>query len=215
MRSTRPRLALAVLPVLATVACAGQPDASVSESAPPGIPSPARATELLESTEVAPTGSMDGYDRDRFPHWSAAEGKNCNVRERVLIRDGSDVSTGEDCYPTAGEWDSWYDDGTWTDPSDLDIDHVVPLAEAWRSGASAWSTDEREDFANDLDGPQLVAVTDNVNRSKGDDPPHEWMPPDESVHCGYAAAWVRVKHDWELTVTSEERAALLDVLRDC
>ncbi|NYH78952.1 hypothetical protein FHR84_002277 [Actinopolyspora biskrensis] len=206
---------LAALPLLATLSCGGPSTATEYEAAPPGTPSAAEAADLLDELRVAPEGSMDGYDRDEFPHWAKAEGRNCNVRERVLIREGTDVDTGRDCYPTSGEWNSWYDGGTWTDPSDLDIDHIVPLGEAWRSGASEWSTDKREDFANDLDGPQLVAVTDNVNQSKGDDPPEEWLPPDESVHCGYAAAWTGTKHNWELSVTTEEKKTLRDVLQGC
>lgn len=158
---------------------------------------------------------MDGYDRDKFPHWNEAPGENCNTREYVLRRDGEGVRTGTDCYPTAGTWHSPYDDGTWTDPADLDVDHVVPLAAAWRSGAAEWSTDKRERFTNDIDSPQLLAVTDNVNQEKGDDTPDEWLPPNSDYHCTYAAAWVAVKHKWELTVTGAEKTKLSSVLSSC
>ncbi|SDR06221.1 HNH endonuclease family protein [Actinopolyspora saharensis] len=206
---------LLTLPLLATLSCGGPSTGAEYESAPPGTPSAAEAADLLDELRVAPKGSMDGYDRDEFPHWAEAEGRNCNVRERVLIREGTGVDTGRDCYPTSGEWESWYDGETWTDPSDMDIDHIVPLGEAWRSGASEWTVDKREKFANDLDGPQLVAVTDSVNRSKGDDAPDEWLPPDRSTHCGYAAAWTGTKHKWELSVTTAEKKTLRDVLQGC
>jgi len=80
----------------------------------------------------------------------------------VLNRDGTDLVIGSDCYPTQGEWYSPYDGATWTAASDVDIDHVVPLSNAWRSGASSWTEDRRRQFANDLANPQLIAVTDNV-----------------------------------------------------
>lgn len=183
---------------------------------PPGIPSTEVARTQLAELTVAPEGSMDGYDRDKFPHWGTAPGgDNCNVREYVLKRDGTNVEVGSDCYPTSGTWDSAYDDGSWTDPSDLDIDHVVPLAAAWRSGASDWTTAKREKFANDIEGPQLIAVTDNVNQTKGDSTPDEWLPPDAGYHCTYAAMWVGSKHDWKLTVTQAEKAALDKALSGC
>lgn len=59
----------------------------------------------------------------------------------------------------------------------MDIDHLVPLSNAWKSGASAWTTAQRQTFANDLTHPQLLAVTDNVNESKGDSGPEDWKPP--------------------------------------
>ncbi|WP_019806620.1 HNH endonuclease family protein [Saccharomonospora halophila] len=170
----------------------------------------ARLAELTVEEE----GTLDGYDREEFPHWSS-QGDNCDTREVVLERDGTDVETGEDCYPTSGSWKSPFDGETWTDPSDLDVDHIVPLAEAWRTGADGWGTDRRENFANDLDGVNLLAVTDNVNQSKGDRGPEEWLPPLESYHCEYAALWIEVKHTWELTVERAEKSALEDVLASC
>ncbi|GAB3547331.1 hypothetical protein J2S53_003020 [Actinopolyspora lacussalsi] len=211
------RTATAVLPVLVALGCATLTPTEETESSagPPGAPDTARAEEMLADLRTAPEGSMDGYDRDEFPHWGKAEGENCNVRERVLIRDGENVRTGSDCYPTSGTWDSPYDDGSWSDPSDLDIDHMVPLAAAWRSGASDWTQRKRERFANDLSGPQLLAVTDNVNQSKGDDTPDEWLPPDESFHCEYVRSWIGTKHNWDLTVTGAERTTLRGVLDGC
>lgn len=157
---------------------------------------------------------MNGYDRDEFPHWTN-HGENCNTRELVLKRDGDDVETGADCYPTSGSWSSPYDGQTWTDPSDLDIDHLVPLAEAWRTGAADWTREEREQFANDLEGVNLLAVTDSVNQSKGDSGPEAWKPPLKSYWCTYATDWIDVKHTWDLTVDEEEKAALAEMLDRC
>ncbi|PKW13252.1 HNH endonuclease family protein [Saccharopolyspora spinosa] len=205
------RATLTALPLAGALGLALAVPASAE---PPGIPSPETAkTELTELT-VAPEGPMDGYSREKFPHW--IEGPDgCNTREAVLKRDGKDVAVGSDCYPTSGSWFSPYDGATWTKPSDLDIDHVVPLAAAWRSGAAKWTQDQRQAFANDLEGPQLIAVTDNVNQSKGDQTPDEWMPPEAGYHCKYASMWVGTKHKYQLTVTDAEKSALQKALNGC
>ena len=90
----------------------------------------------------------------------------------------------------------------------MDIDHIVPLAGAWRSGANTWTTSKREDFANDLDHPQLIAVTDNVNQSKGDQDPSAWTPPQSSYYCTYSKMWIRSKYHWGLKLQSSEKSAL-------
>lgn len=187
---------------------------SPAESSSPGTADAESARKQLAELTVAAEGSLDGYDRDRFPHWSN-QGENCNTREAVLKRDGTDVEVGSDCYPTSGSWTSPYDGEKWTDPSDVDIDHVVPLAEAWRTGADAWTDDERERFANDLEGANLLAVTDSVNQSKGDQGPEDWKPPLESYWCTYAIDWIDVKHTWDLTVEQDEVTALEDMLDRC
>jgi hypothetical protein len=115
----------------------------------------------------------------------------------------------------AGSWVSLYDGLTTTAPGSFDIDHVVPLAEAWASGASTWSADERRDFANDLDDPQLVAVSAHTNRSKGDRDPAEWEPPDRTSWCWYATSWVTVKTRWHLSADPAEVAALRTMLATC
>ncbi|PRX47492.1 uncharacterized protein DUF1524 [Prauserella shujinwangii] len=183
-------------------------------AAPPGIPSESTARAQLAALTVAADGSMAGYDRDLFPHWSN-QGNNCNTREVVLKRDGSGVTSGSDCYPDTGSWYSPYDGATWYQASDVDIDHVVPLAEAWRTGAARWTTSKRQAFANDLDSPQLIAVTDNVNQEKGDDGPEEWQPPRTAYRCTYAKMWISVKHEYRLTATGAEKSALSGMLDRC
>jgi len=125
------------------------------------------------------------------------------------------VQTGDDCYPTSGSWFSPFDDATWTDPQDVDIDHLVPLAEAWRTGAAGWTQEQREDYANDLDDPQLIAVTDDVNQEKGDQGPEAWKPPVEGYWCTYSRMWIGVKHKWQLTTSDDEKAALAEMLDGC
>ncbi|PIG79288.1 secreted protein [Aspergillus arachidicola] len=181
---------------------------------PPGIPATTTAENELAGLTVAAQGSQDGYDRDLFPHW-ISQGHSCDTREVVLARDGEDVEKNDACSPTSGTWYSPYDGKTWTDKSDLDIDHVVPLSNAWKSGASDWTTDQRQAFANDLENPQLLAVTNSVNREKSDDGPEDWKPPLTSYYCTYAKMWVKVKSVYNLTITQDEKSALVDMLDSC
>ncbi|WP_433617385.1 HNH endonuclease family protein [Dactylosporangium sp. CA-139114] len=181
---------------------------------PPAIPSKATAQTQLNALTVATEGSMSGYSRDKFPHWITISG-SCDTRETVLKRDGTSVVTSSTCAATSGRWYSPYDGATWTASGDVDIDHVVPLAEAWRSGASSWTTARRQAFANDLTHPQLIAVTDNVNQSKGDQDPSTWQPPLTSYRCTYARMWITVKYTYGLKLQSSEKTALQTMLNAC
>lgn len=181
---------------------------------PPGIPSAATAKSQLASLTVQAAGDGSAYDRDLFPTWDTISG-TCNTREYVLKRDATSITVDSACVATSGSWKSPYDGATWTAASDLDIDHMVPLKNAWISGASAWTTSKREQFANDVTRPQLWAVTDNVNQSKGDKSPDSWKPPLASFYCTYAKSWVQVKSYWALTITSAEKTALTSMLNTC
>lgn len=202
------------LTVLAGVALLGSVTVDVADATPPGIPSADTAKSQLAGLTVKPDGSQTGYSRDKFPHW-IDQGNNCNTREMVLKRDGTNVKVSSDCAPTSGTWTSPYDGATWSAPSDVDIDHVVPLADAWRTGASSWTTAQRQAYANDLTDPQLIAVTDNVNQEKGDKSPDQWKPPSTGYWCTYAKMWVAVKSKFKLTVNSAEKSALTDMLGRC
>ncbi|PSK65508.1 hypothetical protein B0E53_02565 [Micromonospora sp. MH33] len=189
-------------------------DAAPALATPPGIPSKSTAQSQLNALTVRTEGSTSGYSRDLFPHWITISG-TCNTRETVLKRDGTSVVTDSSCAALSGRWYSPYDGGTWSAASDVDIDHVVPLAEAWRSGASGWTTSRRQSFANDLTRPQLVAVTDNVNQAKGDQDPSTWQPPLSSYRCTYSKMWITVKYAWGLSLQSSEKSALQSMLNTC
>jgi hypothetical protein len=187
--------------------------AAVPVDLPPAL-SPTAAGTALGKLTVAANRPMKGYSRDRFPHW-AAQGDSCDTRETVLLRDGEDVKQDEKCRAISGTWHSVYDDKIFTSASGLDIDHMVPLAAAWRSGADTWTDARRKKFANDLDAPQLVAVSAASNRSKGDQTPDLWKPPLRSYWCTYSRAWVDVKARYGLTVTEDEHDALIEMLSTC
>ncbi|MFJ1805302.1 MULTISPECIES: HNH endonuclease family protein [unclassified Streptomyces] len=196
--------------LIASVGLLNSPTASAALPTPV---SAATARTYLASLTVK-TENRTGYDRDLFPTWITISG-TCNTREYILKRDGTNIVTNSACTATSGSWYSPYDGATWTAASDLDIDHLVPLAEAWDSGASAWTTAQRQGFANDVTRPQLIAVTDNVNQSKSDQDPAEWMPSLTSYRCTYVRAWVQVKYYYDLSVDSAEKSALTSYLSSC
>lgn len=183
--------------------------------APPAGAQERSVLSMLRSLTVAPERPA-GYDRDLFPHWDYL-GDDCDVRDRVLIVEAvRGPSTGTSCPVGAGRWFSAFDGVPVRDPSQLDVDHMVPLAEAWGSGARRWSTSVREAFANDLGyAGSLIAVTASSNRSKGDQDPAEWLPPRTAYRCTYVSEWVAVKWRWRLTVDSSEQAALRVLVDAC
>ncbi|KAL0580421.1 hypothetical protein V5O48_001574 [Marasmius crinis-equi] len=188
--------------------------APLSGRALPTPVSAATARTYLAELTVEAESNSPAYDRDLFKHWITISG-TCDTRETVLKRDGTSVVTDSSCKATSGKWVSPYDNVSTTLASDLDIDHVVPLKEAWVSGARKWTDAQRQAFANDLTRPQLVAVTDSLNQSKGDKDPAEWIPPLASYVCTYVRAWVTVKHYYDLSVDSAEKTALTKYLASC
>ncbi|MFG2116130.1 DUF1524 domain-containing protein [Streptomyces sp. NPDC048718] len=190
------------------------PRPSAGDGTLPGMPTAAHSRRLLAGLTVAPQGTMTGYNRDKFPHW-AGQGDSCDTRETILQRDGKGVRRDAQCRAVSGRWVSVYDGKVITSASGLDIDHTVPLANAWRSGARSWTQEQRKAFANDLSHPQLLAVSASSNRSKGDQGPDEWQPPLESYWCAYGRSWTSVKSTYGLTVTSAEKAMLGRMLATC
>ncbi|MEV0242758.1 HNH endonuclease family protein [Streptomyces sp. NPDC050674] len=208
----RRRLSLAAA-ATALISAATLFNAPTASAALPTPVSGATARSYLATLTVA-AENRTGYNRDLFPHWITQSG-TCNTREVVLKRDGTNVQQDSSCAATSGSWYSPYDGATWTAASDLDIDHLVPLAEAWDSGAGSWTTSRRQSFANDLTRPQLIAVTDNVNQAKGDQDPATWMPSRTAYRCTYVRAWVQVKYYYGLSVDPAEKSALTNHLASC
>lgn len=208
------RVLKAVAATAAALAMSLTLTATPAHATPPNIPSYSTAVSRLAALTVAAESHGSTYNRDLFPHWITITGA-CNTREQVLKRDGVGVVVNSSCAATSGSWYSPFDGATWTAASDVDIDHMVPLAEAWASGAWAWTTSQRQTYANDLGGPELWAVTDNVNQAKGDKDPAEWQPPLSSFRCTYARSWIQVKWYYNLTVDSAEKSALNGMLASC
>ncbi|GAA4906751.1 uncharacterized protein DUF1524 [Stackebrandtia albiflava] len=212
MTRTRSHITAAAITGIAAAAVLTGVSAGPASAETITVPLRTAVTDLPVADE-----QRDGYDRDLFPHWIDADGDDCNTRYEVLIAEAVKTpDVGTDCRLTGGEWYSWFDDVTADSPSDISVDHFVPLAEAWDSGAHAWTTEKRRDFANDLgDDRALAAVTISSNSSKGDRDPAEWLPENTSQTCRYVGEWVAVKLRWSLTVDQAEKSALTDLAADC
>ncbi|MCE0446775.1 HNH endonuclease family protein [Streptomyces tricolor] len=161
--------------------------------------------------------SRAGYTRDKFKHWTDADKDGCNTRAEVLLAEAVNAPTaGPRCALTGGAWYSPYDDQYFDNARQLDVDHLVPLAEAWDSGASTWTPKEREAYANDLDDPRaLIAVSAASNRSKADQDPSTWLPPSTGYWCTYVTDWVADKTRYQLSIDPAEQTALAERLAAC
>ena len=167
-----------------------------------------------EDIEVA-EDKVSGYNRSAFKHWIDADRNGCNARAEVLIEEAVvKPKIGAKCKLTGGKWFSAYDGKTITNASLLDVDHMVPLAEAWRSGAWKWTAAQRQAYANDLDNSEaLIAVTLSTNRSKGDKDPSLWMPSIDQ--CTYLQNWISIKSKYSLTADTKEAEKLNSVFATC
>ncbi len=177
------------------------------------VPIHSATAEIIQLTVAA--DHLTGYKRSLFKLWIDADKNGCDTRKEVLIEEAVvKPKKGTRCVLTGGKWISPYDGISYTKDSALDIDHLVPLAEAWRSGAWAWSALQRQNYANDLTEPKaLVAVSLGLNRQKGDQDPSTWLPPLDQ--CGYIANWITVKYKYGLTIDAMEGVTLSLAIIQC
>jgi hypothetical protein len=203
----RPTLLAALAGVLSTTVLVIAPAPAQAVGETYSAPLTTAIAGLPVATEV-----RTGYDRSLFPHWIDADGDGCSTRNEVLDLESETSVTCSNL--TGGRWFSYYDRVSWTDSGRIDIDHLVPLAEAWDSGARTWTTAQRQSYANDLgDSRTLVGVTDTVNQAKGDQDPTTWMPTYDK--CRYLREWVAVKLRWRLTIDTAEKSKLQSVAAGC
>ena len=176
------------------------------------LPVPVSASTLQL---VVAEDKTTGYKRSAFKHWIDVDRNRCNTRAEVLIEEAIvKPKIGPKCKLTGGKWLSAFDGKTITNASQLDVDHMVPLAEAWRSGAWKWTAVQRQAFANDLENPEaLIAVTRSTNRSKGDKDPSLWMPAKDQ--CVYTQNWISVKVKYSLTADPREVKKLNSLVSTC
>ena len=169
---------------------------------------------------VAPVPDrLPEYDRDEWRHWTDEDGDCQNARQEVLITESTvavEFASDDQCRVSSGRWQGPYTGEVVNEPTKLDIDHMVPLENAHRSGAWAWDRQRKRDFANSMGYENhLIAAISSANRSKGSKGPERWRPPLESYWCVYAIDWVTIKNNWDLTVTEAEYAALREMLATC
>jgi hypothetical protein len=170
-------------------------------------------SSMLEELKVAQEITTPQYNRAYFKHWIDSDGDGCDTRVEVLQQESLKKVS---CSLKGGSWVSMYDGVKSASPSIFDIDHFVPLKEAWESGAAKWDSETRKRFANDLDYQySLIAVSAKSNRSKSDRDPAEWLPPSQAFLCQYVGRWIAVKYRWSLSVDSNEKAVLVSKLSLC
>lgn len=158
------------------------------------------------------------YDPSLFGGWVDTDRDCQDTRQEVLIEESLEpVKLDKSgCKVLSGLWYCPYTNQYFTDPSLLDIDHLVPLAEAYRSGANKWDRERRKAYANDLElKSALIAVYRSANRSKGDKDPAEWMPENQEYWCEYIKSWMEVKQKWGLTTPGLETNRVITIYSKC
>ncbi len=195
---------------------------SVAADPSPASPEVQSILVALNGLHVAERYSGIEYNRNDWRHWIDVDRDCQNTRAEVLIAESVAAVTfaleddRDQCRVISGRWVGPWTGAVFTDASDVDIDHHVPLAHAHLSGGWDWPPERKRAYANDLANPVSLQATDSsVNRAKGKKPPDEWRPEDPAGWCRYAADWVSVKRKWELTVTMIEVRALEDMLSTC
>ncbi|MBT2489377.1 HNH endonuclease [Streptomyces sp. ISL-96] len=190
--------------------------AAPGAGAAPGDTVTTTVEKAIENLPVAAEDSA-GYNISRFKHWTDPDQDGCSTKAEVLISEATTPPAVDRwCTITGGAWHSYYDKKDHDGAGSLHVDHLVPLAEAWRSGASAWTDEERERYANDMADPRvLAAVSATEKRKKGDRDPARWEPSDDSADCRYIAEWAAVKGRWKLSVDETELAALQNMVVEC
>lgn len=181
------------------------------------------AEELLDHLQTGERDFSAEYQREYFGDgWLDLDGDGCSTRNEILARDLHNVtyrSGTDDCVVDSGVLEDLYTGQTLTfqrgedTSSEVQIDHVVALSDAWQKGAQELSEDQRHRFANDP--LNLEAVSGPVNTAKSNSDASEWLPPDPESHCEYAGRQISVKAKYELWVTAEERQALENILQTC
>lgn len=188
-----------------------------TSSAPEAANSSSSTRERLAVLAINDRPSPQGvYRREDWPHWADVDGNGCDARQDALIAWSivpATVNRSGTCKVVAGSWVSPYDLKASNNAGDFDVDHLVPLANAFESGGWAWSAERRRAFANNPG--ELVVASASSNRSKGADSPDQWRPSNRDSWCAYADGWVKVKSAWGLTVTTSERDALGQMLDTC
>lgn len=181
------------------------------------------AVEVVEELLVKGRAPKTGYAREQFgTAWKDVDHNGCDTRNDILNRDLSSISykvNSEDCVvlngilidPFSGETINFFRGVTTS--SDVQIDHVVALSNAWQTGAFKLTIEKRTAFANDP--LNLLAVKGRLNSQKGDGDAATWLPPKKSYRCSYVARQVAVKYKYGLWLTAPEKAAILKLLQPC
>ena len=147
------------------------------------------------------TEKIERYNRDDWGRWTDDDNNGLNTRNEVLLEESLIEPIISNNRIISGKWYDKYTGKYFDNPKDLDIDHLVPLKNAYMSGASNWSKEKKNRYYNYLKNEHhLIAVSRSANRSKGDKSPIEWLPENEEYQCEYIREWYKIKTDWGLTI---------------
>jgi len=177
------------------------------------------ALTVLNSLSVKGRAAKTGYTRAQFTHWSDLDRNGCDARNDTLKRDLTEViykAGTRDCKVISGLLLDPYSGKVITfssTKSNIDIDHVVALSNAWQTGAAYFDKTKRQQIANDP--LNLLAVDFSLNRQKGDGDAATWLPPLKSYRCEYVARQIAVKAKYLLWVTAAEKDAKIKILEKC
>lgn len=166
--------------------------------------------EMLNNLQISEDCKIK-YSRKDYKHWIKQERGGYDTRQKVLIEESLIMPT---IKPSAkkvesGRWYGSYTDRLFDDPKDLDIDHLVPLGEAHRSGACYWNKERKKQYANHLQHKEeLIAVSKGANREKGQKDPSKWLPKNQDYVCEYIFDWLIIKTRWGLWIDSEEKESI-------
>jgi hypothetical protein len=167
--------------------------------------------KILTGLKVESDCTTPPYSRKSWKHWVDANKDGQDTRQEVLIAESLIYPqlSSDSKKVIAGKWHDLYTNTIFTNPSDLDIDHLVPLGEAHRSGGCRWTEDEKKQFANFImHEEELIAVSKTANREKGQKDPTQWLPKNEAYRCEYASNWIVIKARWDLWVDKAEQQTL-------
>lgn len=173
---------------------------------------------LIYNIEVKPE-TLGNYDRSEWPHWTRKYGGHCfTVRDKVLAEESlvpvtTSAKKSGRCRVNSGHWHDPYTGRNFNKVSEVDIDHMVPLHEAHKSGGYAWDREMRRAYANDLSyKDHLIAVEARENRiAKSDRDPADYLPREE-FQCEYVQIWIKIKHKWKLSADQDEIDAINEVI---
>jgi hypothetical protein len=203
-------LKLLMAPLLIAVGLAAVPTSAADAAPSSSTGSSVSASAMLARLAVTAESHSARYKVSSFTHWVDADGDGENTRTEVLKAESLvSVLDADDGSPSDGYWESPYDGRSVFDASATRIDHLVPLKEAWSSGAWKWSAEKREAYANDLGyAPSLIVVSAQAEHAKGNKEPQSYLPSEVSYRCTYVKNWIGVKWRWHLTVDRAEKKAL-------
>lgn len=169
-------------------------------------------TQQSRPAAVAPLSGVPPYSREAFGDGWADFNRDCvNTRHEILasLSTGRVTMNRKGCSVVQGRWNDPYTNRIFTDPGDLDIDHIVPLSFAWKHGAHAWDAKTRLAFANDP--VNLIAVDGPTNRQKSDAGPLEWLPPNVEYRCEYILRFTRISKSYGLVFADSEAQDMADL----